>query len=324
MNNRFKKKMIKLLWIYILLILFFLAGLLVWWEINIGPVNESDTTTKTITINKGESLYQITSKLASLGLIKNSFVFDLLIKQKGLSDKIQAGNFHLSPAMDAGTIAQTLLKGTSDIKITIPEGKRAEEIADTLQTDLTSYQDVWRKQLLENEGYLFPDTYYFTQDTSIDTIISVMRENFNKKYANISNRTTLTQQQIVTIASLVEREAKFPEDASLVASVIINRINSGMPLQIDATIQYALGSRTNWWPQLKDSGSNLIPNSVFNTYTHSGLPPTPISNPGFFVLNAVGTAPHTNYLYYISDKTGHNHYAKTLQEHNNNIQKYGL
>lgn len=331
MNNtrRFSKKSGRRVSLVIFAgILVLLLGIFLWWQYTLSPVNASDNSTKVFTIEKGESIPTIASNLYTQGLIRNIFTFELLLKQEGLGERIQAGDFHLSPSMNADTIAHALQNGSrADVKITIPEGKRAEEIADILQSKLPSFQESWREQLDTNEGYLFPDTYYFTRDMSITDIIQTMRSNFDQKYATIpSGTTTLSQQDIVIIASIVEREAKFPEDRPLVASVIINRLKIGMPLYIDATIQYALGYQPveqTWWKK-NLTESDLTLNSSYNTRLNAGLPPTPISNPGLAVLGSVIDAPHTNYFYYISDKSGHNHYARTLDEHNSNIRKYGL
>ncbi|MCL4387469.1 endolytic transglycosylase MltG, partial [Patescibacteria group bacterium] len=126
------------------------------------------------------------------------------------------------------------------------------------------------------------------------------------------------------VAYLIEREAKKDEDRPLVASVILNRFNIGMKLDIDATIQYALGYQEDekrWWKKSLTLDDIKL-NSPYNTYRVSGLPPTPISNPGLASLQAVVNPSDTNYLYYITDSKGINHYGKTLEEHNANIQKY--
>lgn len=303
-------------------------GFFVWWQNGSIAVDPFDKTPRIFEITKGEGVREIANNLKVQGLIKDPVVFFLIVKQQGLDGKIQAGEFHLSPSMNATEIAKALLVGTYDIRITIPEGKRAEEIADTLEQDFSTYNETWRPQLIANEGYLFPDTYSFPKEANIDLILSTMKNNFEKKYDGISPgaNSFLPQAEIVTIASLVEREAKYDDDRPLVASVILNRLNAGMALQIDATVEYALGyqkDEKNWWK--RDLTANDIKlSSPYNTYENAGLPPTPISNPGVDAISAVINAPQTNYLYYISDKTGHNHYAKTLAEHNANIIKYGL
>ncbi|MDO8461077.1 MAG: endolytic transglycosylase MltG, partial [bacterium] len=180
----------------------------------------------------------------------------------------------------------------------------------------------------QHEGYLFPDTYLIPKDADIDLIVTLMKDNFDKKYESITpaKKTNLTKEEIVILASMIEREAKLDQDRSLVASVLLNRKNIGMKLDIDATIQYALGYQEiekTWWKKgltLQD----IKLNSSYNTYLNPGLPPTPISNPGLEALNAVVNPAETQYFYYISDSSGRNHYAKTIEEHNANIKTFGL
>src|SRR3989344_9402694 len=138
--------------------------------------------------------------------------------------------------------------------------------------------------LIEHEGYLFPDTYLIPIDANADQIVSIMINTFDQKYQTISGsrQSIYSKEELVKIASMVEREALFSEDRSLVASVIFNRLEIGMGLNIDATIQYALGYQTDtkkWWKK-NLTATDLKLNSPYNTYRHAGLPPTPISNPG--------------------------------------------
>lgn len=313
---------------FLVLIVLIIGGTFAWWINNTMAVDSKNQSRKLFVVNKGEGIRDIANNLKTDGLIRDSVVFFLLVKQQGLDNKIQAGEFYLSPSMNAQKIAESLQVGTFDKRLTIPEGKRAEEIADILQKQIPTYQESWRTQLAEHEGYLFPDTYAFAKDVTIDQIITAMKDNFDKKYATIptGKHSNLTQQELVTIASLVEREAKFPEDRPLVASVIFNRLQNNMPLQIDATVQYALGynnQEKSWWKK-NLTLDDLKLSSPYNTYENTGLPPAPIANPGFDVLSAVITAPETDYIYYVSDDAGHNHYTKTLEEHNANIKKYGL
>jgi len=310
----------------IVILVLILGGLGAWWINGTMPANSSDTKTQTFEVTQGENIREIANDLKAHGFIKDPIIFFLLIKQQGIGGKIQAGEFELSPSMSAGKIADVLQVAKNDIRITVPEGKRAEEVAVILKAHFPNYQDSWQQQLIANEGYLFPDTYSFDKGADIDTIVSTMENNFLKKYAEVSagKKTNLTKAQVVTIASIVEREARYPEDRPLIASVIINRLNAGMALQVDSTVQFAIGSSANWWPTLPDSGGNVAPDSPYNTYTNPGLPPTPISNPGADSLAAVLNPPQTNYMYYISDKTGHTHYEVTYDEQKADIQKYGL
>ncbi|MGH2639745.1 MAG: endolytic transglycosylase MltG [Rhabdochlamydiaceae bacterium] len=310
----------------IILLILILGGIGAWWINGVSPANPGISKTQTFEVSKGEDVRQIANNLKAQGLIKDPIIFYLLVKQKGIGSKLQAGEFQVSPSMSAGKIADVLQLATDDVRITIPEGKRAEEIADMLKSHFPNYQSSWEQKLVANEGYLFPDTYSFNKDADIDTIIQTMKDNFEKKYAGIPDgkRSKYTKEELVTIASMVEREARYPQDRPLIASVIYNRLDAGMPLQIDATIQYAIGNSSNWWPTLTDSGGNIAPTSPYNTYTNTGLPPTPIANPGVAALTAAVNPEQTAYLFYITDPSGHNHYASTTEEHDANIKKYGL
>ncbi len=316
----------KRLYVFLVILCFSLIGIFIWWKNGTRAVNPTDTTKIIFVIEKGAGIKEIANKLKAEKLIRSPVVFFLLIKKEGLDSKIQAGDFRLSKSMTALEIAENLTHGTLDIWVTIPEGKRAEEIADILQKSLPTYNEEWRKELVANEGYLFPDTYLFPKDTDISIIIQVMKDTFEKKYQQLTISQKVSKNQLVTIASLIEREAKHEVDRPLVASVITNRLRIGMKLDIDATIQYALGYEPNeksWWKKaLTREDIDLA--SPYNTYRNAGLPPTPIANPGLAALNAAANPAKTNYLYYISDKNGVNHYGKTLEEHHANIAKYGL
>ncbi len=311
--------------LFILFISLLIIGL-TWWNHGLAPVNASDKSGRIFVVKKGDTIRDIASNLKKENFIRDPVVFFLLVKRLGLDQRVQAGDFRLSSSMTAEQIAEQLKHGVLDIWVTIPEGIRTDEIADILQDKLPQYQSSWRVALEKQEGYLFPDTYLIPKDADINLIIKTLRNNFENKYASTLGQKQLNKIKIVTIASLIEREARFDEDRQLVSSVIINRLSLGMPLQIDATIQYALGyqkAEKNWWKK-ELSFDDLKIDSPYNTYKLTGLPPTPISNPGVHTLQAAANPPNTEYLYYITDKKGHNHYAKTLAEHEANKRKYGI
>ncbi len=297
-----------------------------WWMQAVKSPNPANKQSITFIIKKGENSRGIAERLKKEGLIRSPLAFFILARFTDLADKLQAGQFSLSPEMDMKNIADTLTHGTIDIKVTIPEGWRNTEIALKFAQELSIPENEFLK--VAREGYMFPDTYFFPKDASASTVAKIMFDNFNLKTVKLKEKNIpgnkFTLDDLVKIASLVEREALFDQDRPLAASVILNRLNIGMKLDIDATIQYALGYQTNeksWWKKeltLEDLGIK----SDFNTYKNSGLPPTPISNPGILAMEAVINAPKTDYIYYISDKSGKLHLAKTIEEHNINISKY--
>ncbi|OGH08481.1 MAG: hypothetical protein A2152_04060 [Candidatus Levybacteria bacterium RBG_16_35_6] len=312
----------------ILLIIVVVAGVLVWYKSGLEPANSKDQTPKIFVVKKGDGIREISYNLKHEGLIKDPIVFFLQIKRLNLDKQIQAGDFRLNPSMNASEIAYVLTHGTLDIWVTIPEGLRAEEIADIFKERLPSYKSDWQDHLIANEGYLFPDTYLIPKDADVNTVLSLMKTNFQNKFDSVkqTKTTNLTDQETLTVASLIEREAKYEKDRPLVASVILNRLDLGMALQIDATVQYDLGYQTltkNWWKE-NLTANDLKISSPYNTYSVVGLPPTPISNPGLSAISAALNPTNTDYLYYISDKNGNLHFSTSLEGHNANIKKYGL
>ncbi len=317
----------KRVWVTAIILTALIVLSLIWWVRGISPANSKDNTPKIFIIEKGQGVRIIAKNLKDQGLIKDQIAFFLLTKQLGLDSKIQAGSFRLNPSLSAKEIANQLTVGTLDIWITIPEGQRAGEIADTLEKNMPNYDPSWERVLEENEGYLFPDTYLLPKDAEIEAIIKIMRNNFDSKFKTLNvSKSNLSKIEIITLASLIEREARHANDRPLVSSVINNRLDLGMKLDIDATLQYIRGYdrvQKKWWPN-NISNADKQSNSPYNTYTRAGLPPGPIANPGLSSLEAAVNPSDTQYLYYITDGNGVNRYAETLEEHGANIEKYGL
>lgn len=290
------------------------------------PVDKNNQGSQLFAIQKGEGLYSITKRLSSEGFIRNRLVFLAIAKQKGIENKIQAGEFKLSKRLTAHQIAEQLTHGTQDEWITIIEGMRKEEIAMKLK-DQFSISEI---TFIENarEGELFPDTYLIPKQATEEQIIQIMQNNYNEKLAEARKQYPFekrSDREALILASLVEREAKFPEDRLLVASIIAKRAANDWPLQIDATIQYALGyqrQEKTWWKRhltLED----IKADSSYNTYQKKGYPPAPICNPGLASIKAaLGADTNTPYWYYVNDSKGRIRPAKTLEEHNENIRKY--
>jgi len=312
----------------IILIILVGFGVSVWWKNGLAPANPNDHTAKIFVVKKGDGVREIAYNLKHEGLIKDPIVFFLQTRLLGLDKQIQAGDFKLNPSMNSSDIAYNLTHGTLDIWVTVPEGLRAEEIADILGKKLPSYKPEWRAYLVTNEGYLFPDTYLIPRQADVNTVLSLMKTNFEKKYESVkaTKTTNLTDQETLIVASLIEREAMFESDRPLVASVIMNRLSLGMVLGIDPTVQYAIGYQADtktWWKN-DLTVDDLAINSPYNTRKNPGLPPGPISNPGLSAIQAALNPAKSDYLYYFSDKQGHLHFATTLEGHNANIKKYGI
>lgn len=294
-----------------------------WWRNGSAPVNPKDTSQKVFVIPKGAAIRIIGNDLKEQGLIKDPVVFFLYIRKNGLDKRIQAGSYKLSPSMNLSQLVNELQQGTVDVWVTIPEGYRAGEIAEVLKENVGTYDESWVDALEAEEGYLFPDTYLVPKDADIATIVSIFTNNFYNKVGTIGlTRESRDLEDIVTMASLIEREALIDEEKPLIASVLHNRLEDGMSLDIDATLQYIKGKGTNgkWWSVPTADDKNL--NSLYNTYKNIGLPPGPIANPGLEAIRAAQNPGESNYYFYIHDTTGKVHFARTLEEHNRNVERY--
>lgn len=289
------------------------------------PVNKKSTTSKLFTIKSGEPLDTIVNNLNNEGFIRNKIVFYLIVKKLGLERKIQAGEFKLSQDMNGVEVANSLTHGTTDTWLTLIEGMRKEEMAEIIAKTL-SIPEIEIKSKTK-EGYIFPDTYQVPKNASADIVLSIIKNNnkFIEAFQNIKKQTKLTEKQVLILASLVEREARQSSTREKVAGIILKRYLTDWPLQIDATVQYILGyqpSEKSWWKKYLTEDDLKI-ESPYNTYRHPGLPPEPICNPSLSSINAVINAnPNTPYWYYITDPQGVMHYAVTLEEHENNINKF--
>ena len=307
------------------LILAILVACFFWWRWAITPLNNGSAFTQTFVVKKGESLSSIAVRLKEVRLIKNSVALKIFVLSKGLSSKIQAGTFSLSPSLSLGEIAYTLTCGTADIWLTFPEGWRREEVTQRLESKLDNFNSIEFLNLTKNkEGELFPDTYLIPKQASPSVVLKLFEENFSLKFNRTlekeAQKAGLNKKEVLTLASLIEREAKHDEDRAIVAGILIKRGENDWPLQIDATVQYVLGRERNWWPQVTKRDLNT--NSPYNTYKNKGLPPGPICNPGLASIKAVLYPKKTDFWFYLSDKTGKMHYARTNGEHNANIRKY--
>lgn len=301
-------------------------GAWLWWGNSVQAVNSHDATPVIFTVANGDGVKAIASNLASQNLIRSPTGFYLLIKLLGIERQIQAGEFRLNRSMDAKDIATELTHGMLDQWVTLLEGWRDEEIASTFAKDM----DIPEEEFLKTakEGYMFPDTYLIPRAATASAITDILMANFNKKITakmrEDAKKSGLTLDQVMILASIVEREGRSSQDRPVIAGILLKRLKADWPLEVDATLQYALGyqaaGKTWWKTTLTDEDKKI--NSPFNTYTNTGLPPTPICNPGMESINAVIYPTTSDYWYYLHDPTGAVHYAKTEGEHEANIAKY--
>ena len=292
------------------------------------PVDVNDTGKRTVIVKKGDTANTIANTLFGEKLIRNRVVFYIVVKQLGIEKQIQAGDFSLSPSMSAFEIANALTKGSMDVWVTIPEGLRKEEISEILAKELPDFSTADFLSKAE-EGYLFPDTYLIPKAANADMVLGIFTKTFNDKYSTMmqakAKRINLTGKEVLILASLVEREARLPEDRQPMASVLLRRLDEPMRLQIDASVQYAIGysrEEKTWWKKGL-TVDDLKVDSAYNTYVRDGLPLGPICNPGLAAIEAVLNAdPKSPYVYYVNDVQGKLHFARTIEEHEENVRKY--
>ena len=307
----------------------------IYYNFLLSPVSpKTSVQSKFFVIRPGTPVVNTSKNLKSEGLIKNSLAFRLLVAQMGIGKNIQAGDFRLSPSMSSREIASQLTHGAVDIWVTLPEGLRVEEQAAIIEEKLKfgqndSYQFNKNEYIkVAEEGYMFPDTYLIPKDASTKFVADKLRQTFdlkvNESIFTGAKAKNLTKSQLVTLASLIEREAKTSEEKPIVAGILINRLNAKIALQVDATVAYAKGydsAQNTWWPQVSTQDYQTI-KSTYNTYLSTGLPPGPIASPGLESIRAAANPADTEYLYYLHDSEGNIHYAKTIDEHNKNIQEF--
>jgi UPF0755 protein len=301
----------------------------------------NDPTPQQFTVSPGESVAEIGQNLQIQGLVRDGDLFRLYVRYNNLDATINAGVFTLRPNMNIPEIAQSLQRAlAAETQITIPEGKRMEEVAELLQEQLginadeflrlarrADYNYPFLKDLPDGaslEGYLFPDTYRLPQNPTAQDVLLKMLDNYGTKVQPLMEQATAlgkTPRQILTLASIVEREAVLPDERPVIAGVYLNRLKIGMALQADPTTQYALGyqpDQKSWWKQgLTADDLKYNDPAGYNTYVNPDLPPGPIASPGLSSIAAVITPTATNYLYFVAscNKDGSHQFSVTFEEH---------
>ena len=272
-------------------------------------------------VERGEGIFQISDNLKAKGLIKNKYVFVLYVFLTGQRDKLQAGEYSLSSSMKISEIVFKIASG--DVvkeKITIIEGWNLRDIGWYFENKgMFQAEELYERTKLE--GYLFPDTYEIRRGISLDEIVQKMIDNFNVKLT-ADLRTEIKEQgrtapEIITMASLLEKEVKTREDKKTVAGILWKRMEIGMPLQVDATVTYITQKQS-----IRVSKEDTKVDSPYNTYKYQGLPAGPICNPGLDSIEAAIYPEETLYWYYLSASDGETIFSKTLEEHNIAKAKY--
>lgn len=329
----------KIIGITIVLLILLVVGYI---YIQIGPYNKNSKKDILVEIPNGATLTKVSSILEENKLIKNKVLFKVVSKFKEDNNGVKAGKYLLSQKYSNSEILDILISGKTyndGIKVTIPEGSTYKEVIKYLTNKKIGKAEVY-EELINNpkefydkykfldekdittlEGFLYPDTYYFEKDMSEKDVISAMLKRFSEVYTpelkEKQKKMGLTLQQVINMASIIEKEAVKDVDRPKIAGVFYNRLEIGMPLQSDATIQYIFDERKHIV-----SYSDLKIDSPYNSYLNKGLPPTPIANPGIKSIEAALEPEDNDYLYFVATVDGGNNYSKTYDEHLKYVKEY--
>lgn len=306
-----------------------LAGAL-WW---VGRPVGNSTEVEVFVVPQDKNGFETAMTLKKLGFIRSDFAYRFLAGVKGLNESAVSGGYRLSQRMTMWQIITKLQEHPDFVWVTVRDGLRKEQVGEALATQLgwTDDQlDVWDKTYGDSpeyiEGVYYPDTYLLPLDETPTQIAKRFVDKFNEKIAPLLPEFAAKNIKWTTgvkIASLLEREAAGPQDMKLIAGIIWKRLDIGMKLEIDATMQYTKG-KTNgkWWGNIDLSEKQS--DSLYNSYKYKGLPPTPISNPSITAIEAALHPEETDCIFYLHDKKQQIHCSETYAEHKENIKKYLL
>jgi UPF0755 protein len=304
------------------------------------PVDARDETVK-ITVPPKASVRDVAQELHRHRLVDSELLLVWYARYRHLDRSIQAGTYTLNRSMNMPQLLEALQRSRpAEVWVTIPEGYTAEKAAGVLEAARLFPADAYLQEVKTGrfddetarqrpegaslEGFLFPDTYLVPRDITPHQFIALQLREFARQYAAVranaaQRQPPLTVFQLVTLASIIEREVQTDAYRPNVASVLHNRLAINMPLQADATVLYGMGL---WKKDLLQD--ELKHPSPYNTYLHAGLPPGPISNPGLKALQAAADPPKTDFLFYFADKNGVTHFSRTNEEHERQKRQYGV
>jgi UPF0755 protein len=265
-----------------------------------------------VTIDPGQGVGAVGQELYNDGVIRSPLMFRIIVSAMGKQKQLHAGDYLFKQPEDVFAIARAVATGAyglQPLKIRIPEGATMKQMATIFGSQLQRFDEArFLSQTPQNEGYLFPDTYFFLPNASDPNVIETLRQNFDAHIASIEPElasSTHSVSDIVTMASIIEREASTMTDRRMIAGVLWRRLKVGMPLQADAAFFYVIA------PGAPITKQVLSAESPYNTYLHKGLPPTPIGSPSLASIEAAATPIDQGYLYYLADHSGVTHYCKT-------------
>lgn len=319
--------------LFFAIILLIGGGYFLWRAIQ-SPYKGYPEPKKQVEVRKGENTAAILRQLQAAGVVRDEYVPLIYMKLLRNRDSLKAGVYEFDRPMSPVAVIDKLVRGDVVLKsVTVREGLDRFAIAKLFAAEGLGTEKEWNARTADPElirdiapeaqtleGYLFPDTYKFSPGTPARVIVPAMVENFRKNFgAEMAYITTgLTPHQTVTLASIVETEARLPQERALVASVYLNRIRRRMLLGADPTVIYAMKLAGQWNGNIRRV--DLQMDSPYNTYRNPGLPPGPIANPGVASLRAAAAPASTNFLYFVARQDGSHAFSTNLNEHNRNVE----
>ena len=341
-SSKKNNKVYKLIVILLILLGISAGSIFMYYKKASGPVDKDAKAEIIVDIPEGSSVKKIASILKLNGLISDKRVFVMNVENSDKSNKIRAGKYKLSQAMDNEQIIDKLTSGKifqDGIKITIPEGSISTDIVNSLvkhnlgkrenyvklfrnpREFSSKYKFLADKRIKTLEGFMYPETYFFkkgsTEKEIFDKMLYEFEKNYNAKVKSYVEKKKLNFYDTVIMASIVEKEAVNDTDRPIIAGVFYNRLDKKMRLQSDAALQYGLPKRKN-----RVLYKDLKVETPYNLYLNDGLPPTPICNPGIKSLIAAANPKKTDYLYFVTGTDGKNYFSKTFEEHKVHANKY--
>lgn len=287
-----------------------------------------------ISFPQGSGIRKLAGDLKKAGVIRSSWHFVLMTRLRGEAQRLKAGEYRITDAMTPDMILSKIVAGDVDYrKFTLPEGYSVYQAAELLEQKGFFKRDVFLEKCRDRavlarlglneasaEGYLYPATYNLSHGGNEEQLLEQMIGQFNKTYAGITGKggeRNLSRHEIITLASIIEKEAVSPEEKPIISSVFHNRMRIGMPLQSDPTAVYGVRAFTG-----KVSKADILRPSPYNTYLNKGLPPGPIGNPGKDAVQAALNPAKTGFLYFVARQDGTHHFSRTLAEHNQAVVRY--
>ncbi len=270
-----------------------------------------------VSVPEGMSVREVSEKLQSDNVVRSAVALRTLVRFMGSDRNVRAGDYMFKEPKNVFAVARALSIGQFGLepfRVRIHEGAMTKEMAAIFDARLERFDaEDFLSEAKTLEGYLFPDTYFFMPNATEDTVIEAMRQNFDRHMQPLQSQVASSSRsldEIVKMASIVEREARNSEDRKMIAGVLWNRIDRGMALQVDVTFLYTIGKGT-----FHLTMADLVSDSPYNTYRFKGLPPTAIGSPSLDSLTAALTPTKNDFLFYLADNSGVTHFSKTYAEH---------